>query len=215
MPLYTSKDFTIAAEISGTGVRQFSEFDSRDFILTRLYVQRASAYKPVPVSTVDRVYKEAYLVDQVEERRDFGHVWFRRTYATIPHPRTTRQEMVVTFPGRSKRIITTIDNGGGDITLAFRWDRYGDAKPATVNREATVELSYFLGEPSTELPTEISFEDQPVDFTGDVWTEDGVTFLGNTSPLIPPSLYVISDVAKPWRGNIWERQRVTVNRTGV
>jgi hypothetical protein len=209
MAVYTDKDFTIAREIQGSGLRQFSEFTTSDFLIVRLYVQAVSTYKPLPISTADYQYKTAYLVDETEERREKGHVFFRRTYATVPSSRSERQEMVFTFPGQSAIVRSVVD--GKQVT---RWDRYGAKRTATVFREALVQISYSLTAPSTALPTQITYDGQPVDFTGEVYSDDGGTFLGNTSPISAPSTFVVSDVARRWRGDIWERTRVTVSRTG-
>lgn len=209
MSLYASRDFSAAAEIEGSGVRQFSEFNTTDFLVARAYVQKATAYKPLPLSTPDSVYKTAYLVEESEERRELGHVWFRRVYATLPTTRTERQEVQFTFPGRSGIVKSTV-NG----KRVGRWDRYGLARPATVAREALVQFSYSLGEPVTGFTTLITYDGQVVDFTGSVYSEDGEDYLGSTSPRSAPFTFIISDVARRWRGNIWERQQVTVDRFG-
>jgi hypothetical protein len=209
MAVYTDKDFSFAREIQGSGVRQFSEFNTADFLLVRMYVQAASTYKPLPISTADYQYKAAYLVEETEERREKGHVFFRRTYATVPSSRYERQEMLFTFPGASAVVHSTVN--GEQVK---RWDRYGSKRPATVYREASVEVSYSLGAPGTGLPTQITYDGQPVDFVGSVYSDDGSEFLGNTSTLIAPSTFIISDVARRWRGDIWERTRITVSRTG-
>lgn len=208
MSIYTDIDFTVPRQIQGSGLRTFSEFSTADFIVTRLYVQAANYYNPLPLSVADAVYKNAYLVEEVEEKREKGHVYFRRTFATIPSPRTERQEVVFTFPGESAIVSTTVD--GAPVK---RWDPHGKKKPASVYREARIDISYTLGAPSTGLPTQILFSDQPVDFVGNVYSEDGSRYLGATNPFIAPSTFVVSDVARRWRGDIWERTRTRVSRT--
>lgn len=208
MPYY-DRNFAVAMEVQGSGQRSFSDVNTRDFLLVRIYVQLASAYKPLPISTPDAIYKDAYLVEESEERRDGGLVYFRRLYATVPSSRSERQEMVFVFPGQSA-IVSSVVNGA----RVSRWDRYGAKRPASTYREALVQISYSLGAPSTSLPTQITFDDQPVDFVGSVYSEDGSEFLGHTSPLIAPSTFIVSDVARRWRGNIWERTRISVSRSG-
>lgn len=208
MPYYDG-DFSNPREVDGSGVREFSEHNTEDFILTRVLVQSASEYKAMPISTTDSVYKKAYLVKEFETRRIGGLVYFTRVFATIPSSRSERQEMVFVFPGQSA-VISTVVNGA----LVRRWDRHGRKRPSSVYREALVSISYSLGAPVTGLPTQITFEGQPVDFVGTVYSEDGLEFLGSTSPLIAPSTFIVSDVARRWRGDIWERTRITVSRTG-
>lgn len=208
MPYYDG-DFLAPVPLQGDGVRIFSEFNTADFVLARRFAQHPSVYKPLPISTADSQYKNAYLVEEAEEQRDGALVYVRRTYATVPSSRYERQEVSFVFPGKSAVISTTV-NG----VPVRRWDRYGAKKPATVFREALVDVSYSIGAPSTGLPTQITYDDQPVDFVGSVYSDDGLEFLGSTSPLIAPSTFIMSDVARRWRGDIWERTRITVSRTG-
>lgn len=208
MPYYDGQ-FLVPVPLQGDGVRVFSEFSTDDFILTRRFAQHPSVYRPLPLSTIDSQYKTAYLIEESEEQRDGALVYARRIYATIPSPRTERQEVVFTFPGESDIVSTTVDG-----VPVKRWDPHGKKKPASVYREARIDVSYSIGAPSTDLPTQILFGDQPVDFVGRVYTEDGAEFRGVTSPFIAPSVFIVSDVARRWRGNIWERTRIRVSRTG-
>lgn len=201
---FVDGDFSYAREIEGSGTRVFSQFDTRDFLLTRLFVQFKSAYAPLSISTKDGQYKNAYLVEESEMKRDAVFVYFRRVYATIPSTRTESRETLFTFPGSSGLALVA--------TNTVRYSKYAFGAPATVYRAASVTVSYSLGQPSTSDPTTITYNGQPVDFCGPVYSDDGKSLLGNTSPISAPATFVLSDVARRWKGNIWERERVTVHR---
>lgn len=207
MPYYDG-NFSSARELEGSGIREFSEFNTADFILTRFFAQDAATYKPLPLSAKDAVYKNAFMVKEFETRRSGGLVYYTRIFATVPSSRSERQEVAFTFPGKSSLVTTTVN--GEPVR---RWDRYGRARPSTVFREALVQYSYSIGAPTTGLPTQISYDGQPVDFVGRVYSEDGSDYLGSTSPLTEPGTFVMSDVARIWRGDIWERTRISVSRS--
>lgn len=208
MPYYDG-DFSKPQPLPGDGLRVFSEFNTADFIVTRYFAILASVYKPLPISTPDAQYPRAYLIEESEEQREGGLVYVRRLFATVPSLRSEHQEVAFVFPGESAVVSTTVN--GKPVK---RWDRYGRKRTASVYREALVEISYSLGAPATSLPTQIAFDGQVVDFVGRVYSDDGEKFLGSTVPLIAPSTFVMSDVARRWRGDIWERTRITVSRTG-
>lgn len=240
---YTSTDFTIPRELQGSGARVFSEFNTSDFILTRLFYQAASAYKALPISTPDYQYKLAYLVSEVETKRDGYGVYFTRTYATIPTTRTEGREVLYTFPGRCGVLenSTLIPVSATGVGAAFyqglgipssiplfgtgkTWYKYGLGAPFTAYRNATVTYSYSLDEPEVQPPFIISFggtiqntagdfEPQTsVDFVGTVYTPDGSKVIGITNPSVLPSIFIVSDTARRWKGNIWEKELVTVTR---
>jgi len=206
---YVDGDFSTPREILGSGVRQFSEFNNTDFILTRDYVQSRATYAKLDLSTADATYTTAYLVNETVTKRDGYLVWFTRTYATIPTTRTERRSVAYTFPGQSG----TVDLGGGVST----WNPYAAGAPSSLIRQGLVELSYSLGEPTVALPTQFTYDGAPVDFVGTVYQvlSDGTigALLGSTSPASMPSSFVVSDVARRWRGNIWEREKITVGLT--
>lgn len=205
MSVYTSRDFSFPVEVAGSGVREFSQFNTYDFILERMYIQTASAYAPLPLGVYDVQYKRAMLVQETETKREMGMVWFKRTYATLPSTRREGRELAYTFPGKS---------GLKFVNDSFVWDRYAKARPSSVVRNALAELSYSVGEPTTGLPTQIVFDGNIVDFVGSVYSDDGTQFLGNTSPTSAPTVYVVSDTARRWMGQIWEREIVTVRSHG-
>jgi len=203
MSIYASRDYSAPVEIQGSGVRQFSEVTTNDFILTRMFVQKASVYKPLLISTADYQYKNAFLVDEIETKRDGYAVWLTRIYATIPSTRTEYRSIAFTFPGQSALVIA--GNGG-----VVKWSKYGAGAPSTALSSATVTISYSMGAPFVSAPTQVLYNGQPVDFCGNVYTDDGSKLLGQTSPLAAPSSWVISDTARRWKGNIFERERVTI-----
>lgn len=205
--VYVNGDFSTPRQIIGSGSRQFSEFNDTDFILTREYVQSKAAYSKLALSTADSVYTTAYLVAETETKRDGYMIWFTRTYATIPTTRTERRSVSYTFPGRS----AIVDLGGGAQT----WNSYGGGQPSTLFREGSVEISYSLGESTVDLPTQIEYDAGIVDFVGTVYQvlENGLlgALLGATTPSSMPTDFVVSDVSRRWRGNIWEREKITVS----
>lgn len=203
MSAFLDGDFSYPREIEGSGTRVFSQFNTNDFIVTRLYVQAKNAYVPLAISTADYQYKNAYLVEESESKRDAAFVWFRRIYATVPTSRVESRETLFTFPGSAG-----LKLGNGKV---IGWSKYGAASPVSVYRAATVTITYSLGQPGTQNPTTISYNGQPVDFTGVVYTDDGKTVLGTTSPISSPSHFVLSDVARRWRGNIWEKETVSIS----
>ena len=209
---YIDGDFSTPRQILGSGVRQISDFNHTDFILNREYVQSKATFAPIALSVsgtpvVDSIYSTAHLVDQTETKRDGYLVWYKRTYATIPATRTEKRNVSFSFPGAS-----AIVSLGGSV---YTWNQYGGGQPSTQFREAIVELSYSLGAPTVSLPTQITYMGAAVDFAGNVYQvlADGTlgALLGVTSPATIPSTFIMSDVARRWHGNIWEREKITVN----
>lgn len=201
MSAFVDGDFSYPREIEGSGTRIFSQYNNADFILERRFVQEKNSYTPLPISSADYQYG-AYLVEESEIKRDGYLVWFRRTYSTLPRARIENREVSFSSPG--------IGGFTGPILIPNGWNRYGKARPSTQFRNATVQISYTLGQPVCLLPTQILYNGAVVDYVGDTYTDDGKTWLGVTLPSTIPLTWILSDTARRWKGNIWERELVIV-----
>lgn len=199
-------NFTAPVEIEGSGVRTFSQYNTADFLVDRLYVQERISYRPIPISSTDRVYPKAYMVEDSVLKTDGAFAYIKRTFMTIPSPRMESKNIVYTFPGESLQSITVVDG-----KIVYSWDRYGAKKPASVFRSANLAYTYSLGQVAVDLPTQILLDDSPVDFVGFVFAVDGQTLIGVTSPSVSPGTFIVSDNCHRLRGDIWERERVTVS----
>lgn len=198
--------FRNPVEIEGSGVRVFEPFDNISFSVTRNFVQLRNAYQPMALTTADYQYRNAFLVDERENQRAAGLVWFTRVFATLPPTRFEKELTAYSFPGESQFLSTL--NADGSVTRS--WNPYGRKRPGTVYRNATVTISYSIGPVTTELPTQILFAGSPVDFVGSVMTSDGQQLLGYTVPSFAPNTYIVSDTCERWKGNLWERRKKVV-----
>lgn len=124
--------------------------------------------------------------------------------AFMPASYSIPQQVTHTFPGKSPAEAFDQSNR-----------RFGPIRPFTVTvvgRLYVTFLSQFAALRFTpdviESPT---YDGEVVDFYGPVY-ERGVQ-VGVTSPPTPPSGYqTISDTIRPWRGQIWMRERTQVRR---
>lgn len=202
---YLNGNFNGPRQISGSGVRVYSEFNNSDFTVTRNYVQLASAFTPLAKNTPDSVFKTAYLIEENQTAVWGDLVWFTRVYASLPIQRTSSREVSFTRVGRSGAYFSKKG--------VLLWGKYANGEPSTVIAQGTVLVRYYLTKPTVGTPTQVTFQGQVVDYAGVVYRvdEDGTAgaFLGATSPSNPPSSYLISDVARPWRGAMWERETVS------
>ncbi|MEM6884773.1 MAG: hypothetical protein AAF571_07045 [Verrucomicrobiota bacterium] len=76
------------------------EGDTQTVILRRTMHQLKSRYRPLPLSTLDTEFKQAYLVlEEGHENIGGGVLEWTRVYSAIPQPRTTTQVIVWDRPG--------------------------------------------------------------------------------------------------------------------
>lgn len=200
-------EFRYVIEVEGSGVRTFSTTNTNDFIVDRLYAIDRNYYQPQPIGVADHQFTGALLVEDVVTRVDAAFAYVKRTFMTVPSQRIESRTIAFTFPGQSRY---TLNPTGGPPKATY--DRYGTNKPATVFRSARVTYSYSQGQVGVNLPTQIIFQNQPVDFTGEVWTDDASSYLGATDPIVSPTTFVVSDVCRRFRGNIWERELIQVDK---
>lgn len=173
------------------------------------YVQLRANYVKLPFGSESDRHPRHYLVEESEAVPvgwpNSPLVQFTRVFSQIPAPHAEYRLVSYTFPGLSGLLW----KNGKQV-----WDKYARAVPATLFRNATVTYTYQLGPSSLSLPTQILYNDTPVDFCGTVYVEDetGVSVVeGVTSPLIRPGQYLVSDQAQRWWGPIFCRETVRVS----
>lgn len=199
-------DFSFPIEIEGSGARTFSQYNTFDYTLERLYAVNRLFYNPTIISVPDYQFPRAIMVEETVVKNDAAFTYIKRTFMTVPQQRIEGRNVAFTFPGSSRYSITSDGKAS--------YDRYGNYKPATVYRQARVTYSYSQGQVTTGFPTQILFQGQPVDFTGEVWNADASTYLGATDPIVAPDEWVVSDTCRRVRGNIWERELIQVFKSG-
>lgn len=206
--------FDFPQEISGSPIISTDEI-TKSLLITRNYVVLASEYVPLPQGSLDPIYPLSYLVNEQGSGHQGPLYFFSRVYAQIPNSRTEQRLVTYTRPGKSGTTTSGV--------VVISWNQYAGGAPYTRQLLGTVQFSYWLNAVPTgpSLSKVTGIGGAPVDFTGELYqyngnivvggvTQPSWTFVGFTNPSILPATWVIDVQASRWRGNIWEKQVVTV-----
>jgi hypothetical protein len=176
---------------------------------TETYCQLRANYTPLPFGSESARHARHYLVEESPPKpigpENSPVVSYTRTFCQIPAAHSEYRIIAYTFPGVT---------GQRWVNGVYIWEKYGSYPPATLLRQATVRYTYYLGVPSLSLPTQVTYNGEPVDYCGTVYEEDedgDWVSAGATDPFIRPSTYRVSEQAERWWGPIYRKESVTVS----
>ena len=215
---------TFPVEVEGSGEIQVDPITTTQ-VLTRKYAQLRATYQPPIIGFApfnDLQFPNAYFVSENVEKIEGALVFFKRTFCTIPPPRTEQRLISFTYPGASKF------NSSATSGQPIGWNQYGTAYPKTRLVNASVLYLYALqtginvdpGQLFLPIqPSSITYQGKLVDFVGSVYAptgnrflpsnkvESGWAFQGTTNPVSYAAVipWIISVEQRRFMGPVWEQ----------
>lgn len=215
--IFYDGNFDTPIEVEGSGLVSTDDI-TKGLIITRKYVIKASSYVPLPQGTRDRIYNNAYLVNETADQRRGPLVFFTRLFYQLPPSRTEPRSVSFTILGKSSVDYSAVTG------LPIGWNQYGAAQPNTRNVNGFADFSYAIDPLTFGQPpiTRNTYLGAPVDYMGfvyayrgnvvvsDALTEPRWHLVGATFYTLMPALWIQEVNVTRFRGPIWQMEVVRV-----